>query len=280
MPVLAITDPDDPRVADYRAIPDPELVRRRGLFVAEGRLVVRRLLEQRRLDAQSVLVTRPALADIEDALAARPDLAAYVAEPPVLVAIGGFNFHRGCLGIGRRPAAEPLAQAPLDGVRRIVALEGLAQADNVGSVFRNAAAFGVELVLIGPKCCDPLYRKALRTSMGAALAIPYVHAVDWPRDLERLRTEGFRVLALTPRAAVAIADEAARHAGERVALLVGAEGTGLSAAAIDASDECVRIPMAAGVDSLNVATATGIALHRLWGDRSGVVIETRTTDPQ
>ncbi len=268
MPAIPISDPDDPRVADYRAIPDPERVRRRGLFVAEGRLVVRRLLEQRRVEAQSVLVTRPAFADIEDALTPHPDLAVYVAEPPVLVTIGGFNFHRGCLGIGRRPEAEPLAQARLEGVRRIVALDGLSQADNVGSVFRNAAAFGVDLVVIGPRCCNPLYRKALRTSMGTALAIPYVHAVDWRRDLERLRAEGVRVLALTPRTgAVAIADEAARHAGDRVALLVGAEGTGLSDAAIDASDVCVRIPMAAGVDSLNVATATGIALHRLWGSQ-------------
>jgi tRNA G18 (ribose-2'-O)-methylase SpoU len=158
----------------------------------------------------------------------------------------------------------PLASVPLAAARSIILLEGLSQADNVGGVFRNAAAFGVDAVVLGPRCCDPLYRKALRTSMGAALTVPFATASDWLSDVRRLHDDGFRIVALTPRVDAEPIDRVEQGPRDRVALLVGAEGAGLTDEALGAADVRARIPMAPGVDSLNVATATGIALHRLW----------------
>jgi tRNA G18 (ribose-2'-O)-methylase SpoU len=254
---------DDARVDDYRAIPEPELLRTRGLFVAEGRLVVERLLKSDRFRTRSLLVT----ATVLDALRASIDLQTpafpvFVADTGTLSAIAGFNFHRGCLALGERPAPQTIAALP-PGARAIV-LEGLAQADNVGSVFRNAAAFGVSAVILDPTCCDPLYRKALRTSIGTALDVPYARMTNAAEDLQALRASGYRLVALTPaadaRSIVDVGDELSRT---RVALLVGAEGRGLSPLMADLADDRVRIPMTAAVESLNVATATGIALHRL-----------------
>ena len=143
-------------------------------------------------------------------------------------------------------------------------LEAVANADNVGGIFRNAAAFGAGAVLLSPACCDPLYRKAIRTSMAAVLRVPFARCDDWPQDLVRLRDRGFRIVALTPREPAAmLADFAARPRPERVALLAGTEGAGLSAAAEQLADERVRIPIESAVDSLNVAVAVGIALHAL-----------------
>jgi tRNA G18 (ribose-2'-O)-methylase SpoU len=262
---LAISNPDDPRVDDYRAIPEPELLRTRGLFVAEGRLVVDRLLRSERFRTRSLLITAAGL----DALQAAIDLSSapfpiFVADTGTLSAIGGFNFHRGCLALGERPAPPTIDALPPG--ERVIVLEGLAQADNVGSVFRNAAAFGVSAVILDPTCCDPLYRKALRTSMGTALDVPYARMTNAAEDLSGLRARGYRLVALTPaadaRSIVDIGDELSQT---RVALLVGREGSGLSPQMEAMADERVRIAMAPGVDSVNVATATGIALHRLQG---------------
>jgi len=265
MPVITITDPSDPRIADYQTISDPELVRRRGLFVAEGRVVVRRLLAQTRFAVKSVLVTPAALVTIDEGTLRRADVPVYLADAAVLAAAAGFTFHRGCLAMGvRRPADADLKVVDPGRHRLVVVLEALAQADNVGSVFRNAAAFGADLVMLGPGCCDPLYRKALRTSIGTVLVVPFVRRDDWPGALDELRGAGFRLMALTPQLGARPIDQLpGRSDTDRVALLVGAEGAGLSPAALAMADERVRIPMAAGVDSLNVATATGIALHRL-----------------
>ena len=266
--LISITDANDPRVGDYRAIPEPELLRKRGLFVAEGRLVVRRLLASTRFRTRSVLVNAAGLASLRDVVLTpeRDPLEVLVADEDTIGAIAGYNFHRGCLALGERPV--PLTVTALgldaDGKRLVVVLEGLAQADNVGGVFRNAAAFGAAAILLDATCCDPLYRKAVRTSCATVFDVPYARMARAPDDLEKLRAGGYRLVALTPDAAArSIAELDAEMRTSRVALLVGGEGAGLSAELESIADLRVTIPMAVGIDSLNVATATGIALHRL-----------------
>jgi tRNA G18 (ribose-2'-O)-methylase SpoU len=259
--VVAVNDPDDPRIADYRNISDAVLLEDRQLFVAEGRQVVRRLLAGGRLVPQSLLVTAPALAALERDLDPC-EVATYLVPQAVMNAVTGFNIHRGCLALGRRGA-------PLDwrllarGARRLIVLERVGNADNVGAIFRNAAAFGADAVLLGPDCADPLYRKAIRTSMAAALSVPFAHAVPWPGALHELRDSGMRVIGLSPAAgATPLRDVAAIFDGG-VAVVAGHEGDGLTPEAMRACDILARIPMAAGVDSVNVATAAGIAMYEL-----------------
>jgi tRNA G18 (ribose-2'-O)-methylase SpoU len=197
--VIHVADLSDPRVADYRNVPDPELLRARGVFVAEGRHVVRRLLASPRFRTRSLLLTESALASLADLTQRVGDLPVFVVSQDAMNAIAGFNIHRGCLAIGERPA--PLVWTDLvDDARLVLVLERIANADNVGGIFRNAAAFGADAVLLGPACTDPLYRKAIRTSMGAALRVPFAAIEEWPTDLARLRSSGFRILALTPAA--------------------------------------------------------------------------------
>lgn len=275
MPVIRVDDPGDAALADYRHVPDPELLRRGAIFVAEGRLVVRTLLGASALGTRSVLVTDTALESLRDVLAPHlPGLPVYVVPPAIVLDLTGYNIHRGCLAIGERPAPASVATllAARPDAATLVVLEQVTNADNMGGVFRNAAAFAVDGVVLGPNCCDPLYRKSIRVSMGAALCVPFASAGEWPQALAGLRSAGFTVAALTPRPdAVAIGEVAARwRPGTRLALLAGSEGEGLSDGALAAADVALRIPMAAGVDSLNVATAVAIALHRLVNcDRDG-----------
>jgi tRNA G18 (ribose-2'-O)-methylase SpoU len=266
MAVERIHRADDPRIAAFRDVRDGELVRSRGLFVAEGRLVVRRAVEDRRYRFHSVLVNDAARADLA------PALETIDASVPVLVCgaddfagIAGYHVHRGCLALVYRPTAPPVDEV-IAAAETIVVLEGVTNADNVGGVFRNAAAFGAGGVLLSPTCCDPLYRKAIRTSMGAVLCVPFAcaGAGEWPGALTRIRAAGFTLVALTPREASETIDAfAARAQPPRIALLVGAEGAGLSPAVENAADDRVRIPISDRVDSLNLATAVGIALHAL-----------------
>lgn len=260
MAIFHLDDLADARLNDYRNVPDPELLRERGLFVAEGRHIVRRLLTGSRFTTRSVLVTPLAQQGLADVLSQIDHVPVFVVSQDALNAITGFNIHRGCLAIGERlplPSWESIAAD----ARRVVVLERVSNADNVGGVFRNAAAFDVDAVLLGPSCTDPLYRKAIRTSMGAALRIPFARMEKWPEDLYRLKAYGLRLMALTPSSEAQALDTAGQPS--RVAVLVGHEGDGLSDDAIRAADLSVRIPMAAGVDSLNVATATAIALYEL-----------------
>jgi tRNA G18 (ribose-2'-O)-methylase SpoU len=260
MAVVRIDRFDDPRLAEYRNVSDAELMRRRNQFVAEGRLVVGRLLEMRHhvtsflLNEASFRALAPALAHVAS------DVPIYVCGTDEFAAITGFPLHRGCLAIAERPAARELA----DVIRQcdlLLALEGVADPDNVGSAFRNAAAFGARVLLSGG-CCDPLYRKAIRTSMGSVLRTAYARAMNWPADLATLKAEGFTIVALTPRAdAIDLSTCARRQPRQRLALLVGTEGTGLTFEAESMADVRVRIPISAEVDSLNLATATGIALY-------------------
>lgn len=273
MTLIPITDPEDPRLADYRGVSDPELSARSGVFVAEGRLVVRRLLTESSLAARSVLVTPAARDALRDVLAARPDLPVYVVPQALMNGITGFNIHRGCLAIGERPARaqwrEVVASASKQEAATLVLLERVANADNVGSVFRNAAAFGASAVLLDAACTDPLYRKAIRTSMGASLLMPFARAEPFRHALDELRSQGLTLVAMTPAAtATPLADCVAQVRNRPVAIVLGHEGEGLSAAALEACSVQARIPMAPGV-SLNVATAAAIALYEFARRRSG-----------
>ena len=239
---------------------DGELLRSRNRFVAEGRLVVGRLLESGHC-IESVLLNDASFHALEPQLSHLPqDVPIYICGTGEFAAITGFNLHRGCLALAKRPMDSALADVlrPAD---LLLVLEGVADADNVGSAFRNAAAFGASVILSGT-CCDPLYRKAIRTSMGSVLRTPYARAREWPKELTALKREGFTIVALTPAAdAIDLAACARPQPGDRLALLVGSEGPGLTAAAEAMADFRVRIPIRGDVDSLNLATATGIALH-------------------
>jgi len=263
--VEIIEDPEDARLADYREIRDAERRLRSGTFIAEGRLVVRRLLSAGRYRVRSALVTPPALHALGDALAAA-GVPAYLVRQDTVEAVVGMEFHHGCLAVGERGAG-PTAEAILAEPRceQLVVLEGLGDSSNVGALFRNALAFGVGAVLLAPGTADPLYRKAIRVSSGATVAMPFARLADWPNDLKRLRDAGYTVVALTPRAEALDIGElgAGRPLPARLALLLGTEGRGLSAEALVASDLQVRIPMAPEMDSLNVAAAGAVALHWL-----------------
>jgi tRNA G18 (ribose-2'-O)-methylase SpoU len=256
-----IDDVNDPRLAEYQSIREPELARSRGLFVAEGRLVVQRVIESGRYRVRSVLVNDAAGRALAASLD-RVDAPVFVGSTALVAAVAGYNMHRGCVALVERPAPL-LAAAAVDGVRTVVALEGVGNADNVGGVFRNAAAFGAAVVL-SRNCCDPLYRKAIRTSMGAALTVPWAWVDDWPDGLLALRARGYEIASLTPRDPAETLDVfAGRARGSSIVLVAGTEGEGLSDRIVAEADARVRIPIAPAVDSLNVAVAVGIALWRL-----------------
>jgi tRNA G18 (ribose-2'-O)-methylase SpoU len=185
------------------------------------------------------------------------DCPVYVADYGTLELLTGFHVHRGALAsFSRRPL--PTADEVLAGATRVLVLEGVNNATNLGAVFRSAAGLGLDAVLLSPTCCDPLYRRAVRVSMGEVFALPYAY-LDWPDGLAALRTAGFRVLALTPRPDATRLEDVVLAEDERAALLLGAEGPGLSDQALQGSDLLVRIPMPRGVDSLNIGSAAAVA---------------------
>jgi tRNA G18 (ribose-2'-O)-methylase SpoU len=258
---LRLTSLDDPRLAPYRLLGTPAVLAARGLFVAEGRRVVQRLVDETDFRLHSLLLTPAALRGLSDLLPRLPEgTPVLVVDRALMDETAGFNIHRGCLGLAHRPAPRTLDTLDLGACRRLLVLEGVTNPDNIGGLFRNAAAFGVDAVVLGPDCGDPLYRKAIRTSMAGSLLVPFVDAGPWPAALARLSAHGFRVVALTPDpAAPALADLPPSTAP--IAVLVGAEGDGLSAAALASATQFARVPMTARIDSLNVATAAAIALH-------------------
>ncbi len=251
---------DDPRLEPYRHVGDPGWLAERGLFVAEGRLIVARLFEMGHA-ADSLLVTPAA----RKALGAMDGVRCpvYVAPPPILDGVTGFHFHRGCLAIAPRLPARRFDDVAA--AERLVVLEGVGNPDNVGGIFRVGGALGAGGVLLGPGCGDPLYRKSVRTSMGAVLRVPFAPMSAWPGDLQTLKEKaGFTIVALSPSGRATLEEFAASLApGTRCALLAGAEGPGLSAAALSAADATVRIPIDPRSDSLNVVVAVAIALSRL-----------------
>lgn len=267
---IPVASVDDFRLDDFRVVSDPALMRDRKLFVAEGRLAVERLLASR-FRVRALLVIDSALDGLEPALAAAAnerELDVYAADSAQLRHVTGFRFHRGCLALGERPGADVTGPElpPAAPGRPLVVLEGISDPDNVGSIFRNAAAFGAAGVVLSPTCADPLYRKAIRTSMGTTLQVPFRVADEWPGVLEQVRDAGARVVALTPlEPATEIEAFVRRGRGSdmRVALLLGNEGDGVSRPALELCDERVRIDIAPAVDSLNVAHAAAIALQRI-----------------
>jgi tRNA G18 (ribose-2'-O)-methylase SpoU len=262
----AVTAADHALLDDYKALNDPErrrvVERRGGFFVVEGTLALEALLVSE-FPVRSVLAAARKAEGVRSLVGGR---APVVIRPDAEVeAITGFPFHRGVLAAADRRPLPGVADV-LEGAELVVVAEGLTDHENVGALFRNGAAFGVDAVLLDPATADPLYRRSVRVSLGHVLRVPWTRVPAWPDGLGELRQRGFELLALTPAPqaepieAVAL-DVAARR--PRVALLVGAEGPGLGDAAIAACDRKVRIPIAPGVDSLNVATAAAVAFHRL-----------------
>jgi tRNA G18 (ribose-2'-O)-methylase SpoU len=264
--VQDVNDPDDPRLDDFRDLNSvdrrPDLPTGKGLVIAEGVLVVQRMLASR-FTPHAMLGTDRRLAELEDDLAAAGAVQApyYRASADVMARVVGFHLNRGVLAAARR-VPEPAVAEVVDSARTVAVLEGVNDHENLGSIFRNAAGLGVDAVVFGSGCADPLYRRAVRVSMGHALLVPYARATDWPADLATMKERGFRLLAMTPhREARALPEAMAAVRCERIAVLVGAEGPGLTAAVLRLSDVRVRIPMSRSTDSLNVATAAALAFY-------------------
>lgn len=259
--IVEVGSVDDPRLEPFRYVGDHRWLREHDLFVAEGRLVVERLIGARPHRIHSVLVSPAAYAALGETLrlAGCP---VYLAPQHLFNDVAGFNFHRGCLALGMRSDLPRLHS--LHGARLLLGLEGIGNPDNVGGLFRTAAAFGVDAVLLDEATGDPLYRKALRTSMGTVLQMPFVRVIAWPEAIAELRADGVTVVALTPDVSATALDEFATTLDprSRVLLMVGTEGAGLSARVKEIASQRVRIPLAPGVDSLNVVVAAGIALSR------------------
>ncbi len=276
-----IADAGDPRLADYTRLTDAalrtHLEAEHGLFIAEGTKVITRAVAAG-YPVRSMLLARSRLTDLSALnVAAAPvkhSAPVYVVTDEVAERLTGFRVHRGALAALARKPLPPVSDV-LAAARRIVVLEDLVDHGNVGAIFRCAAALGVDAVLLSPRCADPLYRRSVKVSMGAVFAIPYARMTKWIDGLAALKAAGFLVLALTPDdSAVPLAEALGKPGLDRVALLLGTEGDGLSARWLHEADQAVRIPMhpgalAAGVDSLNVVAAAAIACHWLAGQTAG-----------
>ena len=263
MTVILIDDPDDPRVAAFRDIRERDLTGREGLFIAEGEVVVRTLLSPAsRCRARAMLLAQGRVG-AQGALieAAGQGAPVYAAAQAVLDRIAGFDLHRGILALGEKPALPPASSmlADLPSAALVLVASGIGNHDNMGGLFRNAAAFGADAVLLDDRCCDPFYRKAIRVSVGAVLRTPMPAPEPVGDLIGALEDAGFEIVALTPSAGEALGS--VRRAG-RQALLVGSEGPGLPAEII-ARCRAVGIRMHGGFDSLNVAVTGAIALHHL-----------------
>lgn len=264
--VVDIDDPHDSRLDDFRDLNSidrrPDLPTGKGLVIAEGVLVVQRMLASR-FTPRALLGTDRRLIELGDDLAGCSALGApyYRVSAEVMAQVVGFHLNRGVLAAASR-VPEPAVADLVAGARTIAVLEGVNDHENLGSIFRNGAGLGVDAVVFGSGCADPLYRRSVRVSMGHALLVPFARSADWPGDLVMLRQKGFRLLAMTPdpRAEV-LSNAMAKLRDEPLAVLVGAEGPGLSVQAMRASDMRVRIPMSRGTDSLNVATAAALAFY-------------------
>ena len=253
---IEIDDPADPRVADFMGLKDAQL--RRDAFIVEGELAIRALLRSA-YRVRAVLLTPPLLERLGPVMG---DATVYVASRAVMQQVAGFDIHRGAVASAeRRPL--PDVDALLGTARRIAILEGLNDHENLGGLFRNAAAFGLDAVLLDPTCADPLYRRSVRVSLGHVLHVPFTRIEPWPGGLARVIAAGFTLVALTPHPD---AEPIATMRVDRAAIMLGAEGPGLSVDALAAAQQRVRIPMAPGVDSLNVTAAAAIAFHHLHGD--------------
>lgn len=264
MHLIPITDAADARLADYRDLTDVALRRRLepegGLYIAESAKVITRALAAGHRP-RSVLLLTSWLADLEPVLADH-DIPVYVGEPSVLEALTGFAMHRGALAAMHRPDL-PTVDDVLRDARRVVILEDIVDHTNVGAIFRSVAGLGADAVLISPRCADPLYRRSVRVSMGTVLQVPWTRLPEWPIAGPLLKSHGFHLAALALASDAVELDVIAANPPDRLALVLGTEGDGLSRAALDTADTVVTIPMQRGVDSLNVASASAVALWAL-----------------
>ena len=262
-----ITDPQDPRLRDYVGLTDVALRRRtepeRGLYVAESEKVIRRALAAGH-HPRSFLMGERWLTDLGDVVTAAEanGIPVFVGDPDVIEALTGFHLHRGALAAMQRPELPTVAHV-LDGARRVLVLEDIVDHTNVGAVFRSAAALGVDAVLVTPRCADPLYRRAIRVSMGTVFQVPWTRIDPWPGGVSLLRELGFTSAALALRDDSVGLAELAADPPDRLALILGTEGAGLSHRTLAEVDLTVRIPMLGGVDSLNVAAAGAVAAWAL-----------------
>ncbi|MFD3516892.1 TrmH family RNA methyltransferase [Streptomyces sp. NPDC058657] len=271
--LLTIDDPDDPRLSDYTNLTDVELRRRRepaeGLFIAEGEKVIRRA-RQAGYEMRSMLLSAKWVDVMRDVIDEVP-APVYAVSPDLAERVTGYHVHRGALASMQRkplPAATDILTAahrpggPEDHpVRRVAVFEDIVDHANLGAAFRNAAALGVDAVLLTPRCADPLYRRAVKVSMGAVFQVPWTRLRSWPQDIGLMRSAGFTTAALCLSEQAITLDELAARDDDRLALIFGTEGDGLTAEALIGADEHVRIPMEAGVDSLNVAAASAVAFY-------------------
>lgn len=264
MHVVAITDLGDPRLEDYSRLTDVNLRRKLepagGLYLAESAKVIERAIAAGHVP-RSVLLQQQWLADLEPLLAPF-DVPVFVGSSELLERLTGFQMHRGALASMHRPELRPVADVLRD-ARRVVVLEDIVDHTNVGAAFRSVAGLGADAVLISPRCADPLYRRSVRVSMGTVLQVPWTRLPDWPAGRDELRAAGFHVAALALAPGAVALEDFARTAPDRVAMVLGTEGDGLSRRALAAADTIVTIPMAHGVDSLNVAAAAAVALYAL-----------------
>ncbi|WP_330252062.1 RNA methyltransferase [Nocardia sp. NBC_00565] len=258
--VIDIDDPADPRVDDFRDLKSadrrPDLPGRKGLVIAEGVVVVQRMLGSRFRPSALLGVEKRRVELADDLIGS--DVPYFRASAEVMAEVVGFHLNRGVLAVARRPA-ELSVDEVVEQARTVAVLEGVNDHENLGSMFRNAAGLGAEAILFGDRCADPLYRRAVRVSMGHVLRVPFAQLPQWPGGLEVLRSKGFQIISLTPNPAAP--NLATAMTGERVALLLGAEGPGLTEEAMRATDIRARIPMSPGTDSLNVATAAAMAFY-------------------
>lgn len=265
---LRVEGPDDDRLGDYVGLTDVALRSRcepeRGLYLAESEKVIRRALDAGHRPRSLLLSDRwlEPMADLVARVAAA-GAPVYVGTPATLQAITGFNVHRGAIAAMHRPAPVP-TPALVAGARRVVVLEDVVDHTNVGAVFRSAAGIGADAVLVSPRCADPLYRRSVRVSMGTVFQVPWARLEPWPGGLAVLRDHGFVIAALALAPDAVPLDDLEAATPERLALVLGTEGDGLSDLALAEADLAVRIPMAGSVDSLNVAAAAAVAL---WATR-------------
>jgi tRNA G18 (ribose-2'-O)-methylase SpoU len=274
--IVRVTDPADPRLSDYTDLTDVRLRTARepaeGLYMAESSTVIRRALEAGHRPRSFLMADKwlATMADVLEGDAVPAGTPVFLAEEDVLRAITGFHLHRGALAAMHRPELPSVRELVTAaragaGARRVAVLEDLVDHTNVGAAFRSAAALGVDAVLVSPRCADPLYRRSVRVSMGTVFQVPWTRFASWPGGLRELQEDGFTVAALALSDDAVSLDDLAADPPERLALVLGTEGHGMSAGAIETADTVVKIPMAGGVDSLNVAAASAVAF---WATRA------------
>lgn len=265
MPLISDLSLADPRLLDFASLTDVELRTAsepaQGLFLAESPKVILRALHAG-FHPRAVLLTAKWLESVEPLIRAHPDVPIFVGTSEQLEAVSGFHMHRGAIASFERPKPEPLLEIARN-AKTVVVLEDLVDHANVGAVFRSAAALGADGVILSPSCADPLYRRAVRVSMGAVLQVPWMRSNDLTATLKELTEEGFETVALALDERASPLGEYLPVAPKRVALVLGSEGEGLTRRTVAAADKLVTIPMANGIDSLNVATCAALALWSL-----------------